>query len=110
MGPSSCIHLHRCVGVSTAYHESGHHHFWAQVFRSFGCLHFLSEIWSLLFLFFTFIVMHCNGGSWSVMTHLSANLAEKMRFLAYRRRNRVEWGRAENEISHDANTVSIELA
>jgi hypothetical protein len=70
----------------------------------------LSEIWSLLFLFFTFIVMHCDGGSWSVMTHLSANLAEKMRFLAYIRRNRVEWARAENEISHDANTVSIELA
>lgn len=45
-----------------------------------------------------------------MMTHLSANLAEKMRFLAYIRRNRVEWARAENEISHDANTVSIELA
>lgn len=24
-----------CVRVTTAYHESGHHHFWAQVFQSF---------------------------------------------------------------------------
>ena len=34
----------------------------------------------LLFLLFKFIVLHCYGGSRWVMTNLSANLAEKLRF------------------------------
>lgn len=35
---SSSLHTSICIcclGVSTACHESGHHQFWAQVFRSF---------------------------------------------------------------------------
>lgn len=40
-----------CVGVSTAYHESGHHHFWAQVLRS--AFH-VSNMESAFFIFIFF--------------------------------------------------------
>lgn len=87
MGPCSCIHLHCCMGVSTAYHESGHHNFWAQVFQSFGWLSsfHVRNIESFFILFFKFVFMHCYGESLWVMTDLSANLAEKMQFFGYRR-------------------------
>lgn len=62
--------------------------------RCFGQLAvcILSEhgVYFFSFYFFEFIIMHCYGGSWWVMIHLSANLAEKMWFFAYRKRNWVE--------------------
>lgn len=74
-----------CGGLN-CIHESGHHHFWEQVFGPLvvciSCQQHGHGVCFFIFIFLKFIVLHCYGGSRWVMTNLSsANLAEKMWFL-----------------------------